>query len=517
MALRTWHGRKRLLVLGTTLFLAALAVLILGLSTPHPPAKLPFYYAEVTFNAPYAAPVPGVGAYHYESVTYYLRTTNRDKYVSLLNLDGAGNGTWAIIPQASIPVEWRLPCSRGSDVTVWSTAEPGSQQAARAYCAGTFGPGIGQSGAAYPLDCQRRWTEVRPPLPPSNFVSGVTLTALSPSDVWAMEPYGPWPRGGSLAAHFDGKAWTTVPTPNLRPQQFALKALVPLAKNDVWGVGFGRGPKAVIEHYDGIAWTVVPGPQLSATTSLLSSVTRVPGRSELWAVGEMSTASGSNALIEHFDGSTWSLVPSPTMGISSTLNSVSADSENDVWAVGSQSNGKEAAQSLSLHFDGASWSVVGTSDVGGPTYANPLYSVIAISPNDVWAAGTSMASDGNAAYVLIEHYNGAGWTNEQAPDPGLSVLYGLAALSPTDIWAVGDYQHVDAIYKHTLLEHFDGQQWAVVPTPFIDKANAAYTGIVLMSGTSELWAIGVADDAMGKKPATFSRPFIESLTWNCSG
>jgi hypothetical protein len=244
-------------------------------------------------------------------------------------------------------------------------------------------------------------------------------------------------------------------------------------------------------------------------------VTRVPGRSELWAVGQSSTTSTTTTLIEHYDGMTWRVVSSPNLGISSALYSVSADSGYDVWAVGSHSGEKEAPQSLSMRYDGSQWSILATSNVGGPTYSNPLYGVDALSPTDVWAVGTSMAPDGNAAYAHIEHYDGTHWDLQTAANPGLSVLYGIAASSPTDIWAVGYYQHVDADRNHTLLEHFDGHDWAAVPTPFIDKANASYTGIALMPGSPEILAVGTTNDALGQEPATYSRPLIESLTLNC--
>jgi hypothetical protein len=97
----------------------------------------------------------------------------------------------------------------------------------------------------------------------------------------------------------------------------------------------------------------------------------------------------------------------------------------------------------------------------------------------------------------------------------LSVLYGLAAASSNDVWAVGYYEHGDADYTHTLVEHFDGSMWTVVPTPYIDKANASFVSVTLIPNTTELWAVGTTNDSVGNKLATYSHPLIESLTWNC--
>jgi hypothetical protein len=50
----------------------------------------------------------------------------------------------------------------------------------------------------------------------------------------------------------------------------------------------------------------------------------------VWAVG----GAGGNALVEHWDGTSWSIVSNLVIAGSGGLSSVSADSANDVWAVG---------------------------------------------------------------------------------------------------------------------------------------------------------------------------------------
>src|SRR5262249_30287334 len=69
-------------------------------------------------------------------------------------------------------------------------------------------------------------------------MSGVTLngvSALSQSDVWAVGNAG-------LALHWDGAAWTPIPTP-VTQDLLSVHAILP---NDVWAVG--RGGSVV--HWD---------------------------------------------------------------------------------------------------------------------------------------------------------------------------------------------------------------------------------------------------------------------------
>jgi hypothetical protein len=66
--------------------------------------------------------------------------------------------------------------------------------------------------------------------------------------------------------------------------------------------------------------------------------------------------------IDHWDyGSAWTIVPSPSPGaIYNTLNSVSALSASDVWAVGQSGQQKFNTERflVVLHWDGRKWSRV---------------------------------------------------------------------------------------------------------------------------------------------------------------
>jgi hypothetical protein len=68
-------------------------------------------------------------------------------------------------------------------------------------------------------------------------------------------------------------------------------------------------------------------------------------------VGGYRSPSGSAVLIEHWDGSQWSLVAPPAVG-NSTLYGVDALASDDVWAVGGAHG-----DSLVEHWDGTGWSV----------------------------------------------------------------------------------------------------------------------------------------------------------------
>src|SRR5437870_2338888 len=80
-----------------------------------------------------------------------------------------------------------------------------------------------------------------------------------------------------------------------------------------------------------------------------------------------------------------------------------------------------------------------------------LWSLAALSSDDVWAVGT-LSSTGNGYTTITLHWDGNNWTQLPSPSPDnyYNFLYGVSAFSPTDIWAVGSR------YNLTLIEHWDG-------------------------------------------------------------
>src|SRR6266704_612243 len=183
------------------------------------------------------------------------------------------------------------------------------------------------------------------------------------------------------------------------------------------------------------AWSVVPSPSPGPSVNDLNGVASVSAN-DVWAVGDFINASGSKqTLIEHWDGTSWSVVASPNPSVSmNVLQAVTAIATNDGWAVGWFDNAQNIPRTLTLHWNGTNWSVV-TSATSG-TGSNFLFGVTAVSSSDVWAVG-----EFNNTSTLTEHWNGHTWRVVSSPNGGTrdNVLNGVTAVSATDVWAVGDF------------------------------------------------------------------------------
>src|SRR5205085_6716456 len=98
------------------------------------------------------------------------------------------------------------------------------------------------------------------------------------------------------------------------------------------------------------------------------------------------------------------------------LNGIAAASSNDIWAVGYQSSAPGAASStLVLHYDGTSWTIVPSPNPGGLT--SSLARVVAITDGRIWAAG--FYYDGTQGRTLLLHGDTSGFETVPGEDfPG---------------------------------------------------------------------------------------------------
>jgi hypothetical protein len=240
----------------------------------------------------------------------------------------------------------------------------------------------------------------------------------------------------------------------------------------------------VIERWDGTAWTIVPTAKLGAVTSLFGVAAVDP--SHAWAVGTRGQGHGK-PLVEQFDGVSWTIASVQTPGLGdSALTGVAAVSDDDAWSVGYRSRRTTGnPEALVEHSSGTDWTIVGTPRVPHSDYTQ-LSSVSAVSSTDVWAVGISQQHPRRGPRPLVEHWDGTSWSIVPTPDPGAgSAFYSVAARASDDVWAVG------YILRNTglpLAEHWDGSRWNIVKVDH-PGMRVALTGVTATS--TDVYASGV--------------------------
>jgi hypothetical protein len=316
-----------------------------------------------------------------------------------------------------------------------------------------------------------------------------------------------------LAERWDGTSWRQVPTPNVRFFDEKLLAVHASGANDAWAVGSTNQTgfattNPIAAHWDGGAWTIVSTPATTGSAkSILDGVVDF-GPTNAWAVGR---GRSGRALVEHWDGAAWSIVPTPdpvppagSTLASAALTGLSALSPTDIWAVGSYSvlHGTVSDSfTLTEHYDGTAWTIVPSPNPAVPHPLNGarqvLGGVTVVSHNDAWAVGQTIDTASGSFLpdkTLILHWNGTAWKVVASPDHlNEDVLSGVAAASATDVWAVGSFVDrgptgADFPVGRTQVQHWNGTAWSVVPSPGGNDASLA--GVSVVPGSAEAWAVG---------------------------
>jgi hypothetical protein len=246
-----------------------------------------------------------------------------------------------------------------------------------------------------------KWAQAKSPATGSGTVMRA-VAAVSATDIWAV---GSSLNGGSvsqtLIEHWNGHKWNLVPSPNASTGNNRLDAVTVVSANDVWAVGTSQNGSGVFqtltENWNGTAWSIIPSPSGAGTQAELNGVAAVSGNN-VWAVGD----SGSGTLIEQWNGTSWTVVPSPSPGpLFNILTGAAVVSADDIWAVGSSQNNNGISQTLIEQWNGTTWSVVASPSPGSASSlsggaADPV-------SGQAWAVGNFTAASG-AQQTLAEFH-----------------------------------------------------------------------------------------------------------------
>jgi hypothetical protein len=305
--------------------------------------------------------------------------------------------------------------------------------------------------------------------------------------------------------------FSAVPSANAVADGNDLYAASATAASDGWAVGYyvttSGIDRTLIEHWDGGAWSVIPSPNPSLSFNFLYGTT-AKSSSDAWAVGRYRTGSGAyQPLIEHWDGATWSVVASPATGTTygAYLFGVKEISTNNVWAVGSTFINVGAGQTLIEHWNGKKWKIVPSPNVN--TINDQIISVVANGATDVWAGGGYTSATTNTHQTLFEHWNGTAWSIVASPNINTNDnnINGMAALSPTKVYGTGDYFNGTGFSSQA--EDWNGSTWAIQSSP---NNGSSSTNLFGMAGSSATGAISVGDYFPGAYANTFAMRLMPS-------
>ncbi len=299
--------------------------------------------------------------------------------------------------------------------------------------------------------------------------------------------------GTDLSERRGAPGWTALRTPS--PACGWLTSVVKLSHHRAWAVGYhttkaGR-TFTLSEFYNGSRWTVEPTPTPGSSGQLFGVAVSRSGT--VWAVGSATSNSVEHSLILKRTGSRWTVVPSPGGG--AELHGVTVMPSGQVWAVGWQFNGDDLAfATVTMHLTGAGWRIVPSPSPGGPDNSF-LYAVASGPHSSLWAVGNYFNPGTFAPRTLTMRYASGHWTQVASPSPGSSQdwLYAAAVTSSGAVWAVGGA--VGPLCESALAEQFAAGKWHLVKVPNHGPCNSSNPNALyaVAAAGGKVYAVGQAD------------------------
>jgi hypothetical protein len=227
----------------------------------------------------------------------------------------------------------------------------------------------------------------------------------------------------SLIVHWAGDGWQRMGSRN-RPGATDLYGIAARAPNDVWAVGSSsddgfQTTSTLIEHWNGVSWRIVRSPNPDQFQNELTHI--AAGRNgALFASGHTSTGT---LLMRRLRGR-WRTVATPApAGFGSTfLEGLAVGSPHDVWLAGyGQRTSDGASRPLVEHWNGSSWTVYHTPNVPPQSYLSD----IAVGGGRVVAVGASFSDFGSSG--IVEQFDGTAWSVADTSDSDAAAFAAVAS------------------------------------------------------------------------------------------
>ena len=244
---------------------------------------------------------------------------------------------------------------------------------------------------------------------------------------------------------WNGAAWSLAATPALPAgvdyrlfRVSCVSAVSCMAVGDSYNSG-STSFETIALLWNGATWSVTANP----SPGLNGYFEDVSCQSPTWCTAVGGSVSGTT-LVERWNGTSWSVLttPNPSTGPDAVLDAVSCPSTTFCAATG-YAYGGAYEQTLAEQWDGTAWSVVPTPNPS-TAFDNELWSVSCTGPTSCVTVGFSYT--GLNTYVTAAlAWNGTTWTSNPPVNPAVDTpgndyaeLFGVSCVGGHSCMAVGD-------------------------------------------------------------------------------
>jgi hypothetical protein len=268
----------------------------------------------------------------------------------------------------------------------------------------------------------------------------------------------------------------------------------------VGNIGVAQKPNQTLtEQFNGSTWSVVPSPNVGTGNNALNGVSMIPGAG--WAVGFAQVGGKYQPLALGWEGTQWSTSPAGTFPSDALFTGVDTLADGSAWAAGFQRTAAGTRQTLIEQESGGTWTPVASPDDGTATTDNSLMAIAGTQATGLWAVGWRESPTGLQPLILRYDTTQPSPTWVSVTGPGGvpartidTVLTGVDLMSASDVWAVGYY--CDGSVNQPLALHWDGSTWSNSTVP-----GAGMLRKVTALAPDNVWAAGTFYNANASVPS----------------
>jgi hypothetical protein len=274
-----------------------------------------------------------------------------------------------------------------------------------------------------------------------------------------------------LAEYWNGRRWTAqaFPSPSSQEQLTSVSCASATLCFAFGNSNTTEGPLA--DQWNGSTWTIQSVPAPAGAKSPEITAGSCASTTSCTFTGLYTTAGNVRPLVEHWDGTTWTIqsVPKPAGSTGGNLDGgVSCPTATRCIAVGGYGlPGEAGSQPYAASWNGIRWTDQVVPDA---TEDASLDAVSCSGPASCTAVGEYYV--GSVETALVEHWNGTTWAIQPDAAPADAYLTAVSCTSATSCTAVGSGLPEDGV-----AEQWNGTSWTLQATPPAPRGYAELRGL----------------------------------------
>jgi hypothetical protein len=260
------------------------------------------------------------------------------------------------------------------------------------------------------------WAIIASPNPPGQTLATLSgVACVSSTSCLAVGNYSTKSWSRTLVERWNGTTWSIVTSPNPHGLTYAaLDGVACPSATSCIAVGnysTKSWSRTLIEQWNGTTWAIAASPNPPGLNFAIVGSISCPAATTCHAVGLYMTSGRTRTLVEQWNGSRWSIVasPNPVPGVLefAGLGAVACTGNADCYAVGfAVTTTGAGSRELIEHWNGSSWSIDPGPTPSGTIDFPALLGVACTSSANCHAVGFS------AQKTLIDRWDGTKWSTD---------------------------------------------------------------------------------------------------------